>query len=789
MTKICAIYPIGFLLSGILLLAQSVTADTLADLKQAEGLHRGGKYADAEQVYQKILQDQASDAEIIYQVGKALPQLYLATGRLPQAQEAVQQLLMRSPSHEYLPHALHEIIEQAKGLNKAAQAGQICRNLLDAEPQPLQTIWLKMGIALADVYLGNDQAVNADVQDLITRNAADPWASEALAQIGWAYDKREQYDKARPLYEYVTDNWSDKPRALYAHTALVRACIRLNDKKAAQARLEQLVSRHSKDTHLPNVLNEISVGYRDAQMYDEARVVSVRVLDNYPEHAQRIWAERDLVLCDIAQRSHNSAQTAIERLVREYGTNGDCPHVLRDIAGQYLQGRMHKQARSLCQQVLSRYSNSDQCLWAQRDIVLCDLALKDMDAARAGTQALVNRAAERLDALWAVSEVAETYSATGQHEQARELYRFNLTSNPNRDDTIWSLRGFINESIALKDEGAIDSGVKKLLGDYAVSKNLPMAAVHVGRELCKAGNARASELFQYVIDKYPGDEQALIAQVCMGHVYIGQGRDDQAETLYKQILAKYAHHPSLPILMHVMAEGYLDRGLVLEQQKAQQIGPGAYRQLLQEQGPPETVKQYCGKAIERWAVLAREFPQSPQAADALYFTGVIYRRHLNEPEKALPCYERIVTHWPNYRYAWSAQSMIAQCYETLARTEKIAKEEADAKIQQACAAVVERYPTCTLAEPCQLKLAQLHFRAKRWPQAAAALQQFLSKYPDSTQWRSAIVYLGTTFERMGQKNAAAELYRMYLGITDADDHRIAIIEKRLENLEEKEVEK
>lgn len=133
--------------------------------------------------------------------------------------------------------------------------------------------------------------------------------------------------------------------------------------------------------------------------------------------------------------------------------------------------------------------------------------------------------------------------------------------------------------------------------------------------------------------------------------------------------------------------------------------------------------------------------------------------------------------------------MIAQCYETLARTEKIAKEEADAKIQQACAAVVERYPTCTLAEPCQLKLAQLHFRAKRWPQAAAALQQFLSKYPDSTQWRSAIVYLGTTFERMGQKNAAAELYRMYLGITDADDHRIAIIEKRLENLEEKEVEK
>jgi len=56
-----------------------------------------------------------------------------------------------------------------------------------------------------------------------------------------------------------------------------------------------------------------------------------------------------------------------------------------------------------------------------------------------------------MDALWAVSEVAETYGRIGQHERARELFRFNLTGNPNLDATIWSLRAFIRESIALKD--------------------------------------------------------------------------------------------------------------------------------------------------------------------------------------------------------------------------------------------------------------------------------------------------------------------------------------------------
>ena len=89
---------------------------------------KAGKYAEAEQIYQKILQTGSGNPEMVYQAGRMLPRVYLASDRLAQAQEAVQQLLAQSARHERLPHALHDIVDQARLLNKTGQAGESARS-------------------------------------------------------------------------------------------------------------------------------------------------------------------------------------------------------------------------------------------------------------------------------------------------------------------------------------------------------------------------------------------------------------------------------------------------------------------------------------------------------------------------------------------------------------------------------------------------------------------------------------------------------------------------------------
>ncbi|MBM4028739.1 MAG: hypothetical protein FJ280_25595 [Planctomycetes bacterium] len=80
MKKVRVIHWLG-LFAPVLLLATSVRADGAADLKQAEGLYKAGKYGEAEQIYRKILQSKSGNPEMAYQAGRMLPRVYLVRQR------------------------------------------------------------------------------------------------------------------------------------------------------------------------------------------------------------------------------------------------------------------------------------------------------------------------------------------------------------------------------------------------------------------------------------------------------------------------------------------------------------------------------------------------------------------------------------------------------------------------------------------------------------------------------------------------------------------------------------
>jgi hypothetical protein len=73
--------------------AQSTLADTAADLKQAEGLYKAAQYAQAEQAYLKVIREadpnKPGESEVVFTARKALPLVYIAMDRLPQAKDTL----------------------------------------------------------------------------------------------------------------------------------------------------------------------------------------------------------------------------------------------------------------------------------------------------------------------------------------------------------------------------------------------------------------------------------------------------------------------------------------------------------------------------------------------------------------------------------------------------------------------------------------------------------------------------------------------------------------------------
>ncbi|OHB72988.1 MAG: hypothetical protein A2Z25_06235 [Planctomycetes bacterium RBG_16_55_9] len=271
----------------ILLAAPFALADVADDMKEAETLSKAGKYGQAEQSYQNVINkadpNEAGDIELAFQARRRLPLAYLATDRQPQAQAAVMDMLAKNHDPPRLPHAVHEIVEEAKKLDLTLQAGQIYQNILTAQPQHPQAVWLKMGVAIANAHLGNDSAVDSTLQNIIAQHAEDDRAAEALGQAAWAYRKLNKNAQARNVYQYVVDNWPDKDRAIFSQRGLVLCSLALDDDAAADAALQKLLAEYDGSQYMAEIVRNIAGAYSKKGKADEAATLHQYVVDKHPE--------------------------------------------------------------------------------------------------------------------------------------------------------------------------------------------------------------------------------------------------------------------------------------------------------------------------------------------------------------------------------------------------------------------------------------------------------------------------------------------------------------------------
>jgi tetratricopeptide (TPR) repeat protein len=495
------------------------------------------------------------------------------------------------------------------------------------------------------------------------------------------------YEQAKSVSQYVLGNCSGSDQCIWAQRDIILCDIGLRNQPAAQAGLEKLVRDCTQDGRLPYVLNDIARIYREARLHEQARPISQYILDHYSGNDQCIWAQRDIILCDKDLGNLDAAQVGLQKLLKNYADDGHLPYALNEIASQYRQAQMYEQSKAISQHVLDNYPDSDQRLWAQRDIALSDLASGHLESASATTQQLVSKFAKQPGVVWAVGEVADGFSRLGQHEQARNLFAFNLGSGFDPDDTIWSLRGFVNESIALNDDGSIDAGVKRLLSEYSASKNLPMAANHIAREVSRTGHPQASQSFQYVIDKYPGDEQTIFARICMGHIYLQRGQDSQAEAIYQKILTDYANHPRLAEAVSLMAEGYYEQAF---------RQPGSDEQ---KSGGPlsEYTKTHIQKALDKWdLVIGRLPPRADVTAMSCFYAATAYYQ-LGDYPKALQYCTQMVERWPEHEEAWRAQMLAHKIYKRQMADGAIPEPQAMVAMTQSFQQLLQKYPASPVA--------------------------------------------------------------------------------------------
>jgi len=339
----------------------------------------------------------------------------------------------------------------------------------------------------------------------------------------------------------------------------------------------------------------------------------------------------------------------------------------------------YENARTLYQHVVDNWPNKPRAIFSQRGIVLASIALGDDTEAEAATEKLLSQFSKDEHLPKVVSTIAETYRGLEEYEQARELHQYVLDNHPGSGEAIWSQRGVIISSIELGDNSRAEAGIDKLLSQFSSNEHIAKVAYQVARKLNKKDDAKAGQLYQYVVDNRPNDEHAALAGANIGQIQLRLGNDAAARAIFDRVLSDFSGHSILPKAIALMATGYWERAFLEPRQNRQTT---------------ERAKEYFRKAIAEYEKIINQFPEIPHTtAEAYHLAGEFYHR-LGQNEKALGYFQTVVDNWPEYQYAWLALFKVADTYKQLMRAGVVPGSEAEPAMKDAYERLLEDYPDC-----------------------------------------------------------------------------------------------
>jgi len=385
---------------------------------------------------------------------------------------------------------------------------------------------------------------------------------------------------------------------------------------------------------------------------------------------------------DILLGNDAAAQAGIDALIRYFAEDPELAGLLWRLGDNMRRVfKKYDWSRQLYQHIIETDPQGPLAMQAKAGVAGSDILLGNDAAAQAGIDGLIADFADHPKLPREICALAEDCLLLKRYEDARQLWQRVVDTWPESNYVMKSRIGIMRADIKLGDHEAADAGIETILAKYSDHKDLLPAFCQLGDDYLEAGkHDKAIECYQYVIADRPDGSLAISAWAGIGKVHIELGDDEAVTAVIDNLIADYNDHPRLPWAVFVLGEEYYN------------LASG-----YQNQRRGEQARESFTKAIAVWERIIGELPVDiPHTPHAYYFSAGCYRR-LGEYEKAVEYYDKVVTDWPNYEYAWLALLRTARTYEHLRRSGAMPEGEADGKIRGVYERILAEYPESSAA--------------------------------------------------------------------------------------------
>jgi tetratricopeptide (TPR) repeat protein len=392
---------------------------------------------------------------------------------------------------------------------------------------------------------------------------------------------------------------------------------------------------------------------------------------------------------------------------------------------------------------------------------------------------------------------AETFAKNGRYEQAEALYQQIVTENPGTDYALQAQKKLTIMYISIGKFEQADVGFEGLVSRFSDSAGVAKAVHDIAYQSRKRANyEKANQLYQYVLDHWPGDPQAIWSQKDIAKLNVERGDLETAQAATNKLLADFAQDGRLPEALCSLGDAYrasrkhkkacelyqhvVDnwpkhdqtvRALkniaksnvaVGDEEAAEAAIDKLLDDFLQHKDVPEALcsigdgyseRRKYQSAIELYQSVADTWPQNAQAMRALKNLAKSYVA-LNRAEQAQAATEKLLTDFATDPSLPTAARSVADTYRELRKYDEA---------RQLYQHIIDELPDDGGAIHAYKGLAMSNARLADDPNTEAAIEEMAAKFADSPHLPEALCRVADSYCEAASYDKAKGLYQLVLG--------------------------
>jgi tetratricopeptide (TPR) repeat protein len=220
----------------------------IADAFQAQ--HRRNE---ATQLYQYVIDHQPNDEYAMWSQ-KGLAAAAIDARDDQGAKDAIDTLKANYAKWPGYAAALSAVADNYRSRNQHAKARDLYMTAAVADPNDGGNLWRPAGLAISSIALDDPNAATAALTRLMSRYRDDPALSGALYEVGDAFSKAKQFDKAAHVFDQVVAALPDSNAVALSAIGLGLIQVRQGNEAAGDAIFRKVLTDYADNPGLPRAV-------------------------------------------------------------------------------------------------------------------------------------------------------------------------------------------------------------------------------------------------------------------------------------------------------------------------------------------------------------------------------------------------------------------------------------------------------------------------------------------------------------------------------------------------------